>query len=152
VATLSAGILLWRRAPTGIEVLLAHPGGPYFTGKDDGHWSIPKGEHEAGESALEAAYREFAEETGHPAPAGDAIGLGEAAQRGGKVNEIFAVEGDVDPDTCHSNEFAMVWHGRRRSFPEMDAYGWYDLPAAHVKLFESQRIFLDRLAEAIVGA
>jgi predicted NUDIX family NTP pyrophosphohydrolase len=142
-------VLLWRRTGDGLQVLLAHPGGPLFARKDDGHWSIPKGEYEPGETALQAAYREFEEETGHPVPAGAAADLGEHRQRAGKVNEIFAVEGDLDPDTCSSNHFEMVWHGRTQSFPEMDRYGWYDLEAAKVKLFESQAVFLDRLAEKL---
>ncbi len=149
VAKRSAGILLWRRGPTGPQVLIAHPGGPLFAGKEDGHWSIPKGEYEVGETALEAAYREFAEESGQAAPPGVVTPLGEADQRGGKVNTMFALEGDLDPATCRSNHFTMVWAGREQQFPEMDRFAWYDLEAARVKLFPSQVVFLDRLAEQV---
>ena len=149
MAKRSAGVLLWRRGTTGIEVLLAHPGGPLFVRRDDHHWSIPKGEHEPGESPRDAAWREFAEETGHPVPEGEVLDLGEATQRGGKVNTVYAVEGDLDPDTCHSNDFSMVWHGRMQSFPEMDRYGWFDPDAARTKLFASQTLFVDRLVAAL---
>lgn len=148
----SAGVLLWRRRSGVLEVLLAHPGGPLFTRRDDHHWSIPKGEYEPGETALEAAYREFAEETGHPVPGGEPLELGASQQRGGKVNTVYGVEGDLDPGTCVSNEFTMTWppgSGRERAFPEMDRYGWFDLAAARVKLFDSQLVFLDRLAAAL---
>jgi predicted NUDIX family NTP pyrophosphohydrolase len=145
----SAGVLLWRRGGAGVEVLLAHPGGPLFVRKDDHHWSIPKGEHEAGESPREAAWREFEEETGHPVPAGEVVELGEARQRGGKVNTVYAVEGDLDPDACTSNDFSMLWHGRVQQFPEMDRYGWYDLDTARTKIFSSQLVFVDRLKEAL---
>jgi predicted NUDIX family NTP pyrophosphohydrolase len=141
----SAGILLWRRGTAGVEVFLAHPGGPLFARKDDAHWSVPKGEHEPGESPRDAAWREFAEETGHPVPAGTVVELGEAKQRGGKINTVYAVEGDLDPAACHSNDFSMVWHGRLQRFPEMDRYAWYDLETARAKLFGSQVVFVDRL-------
>lgn len=145
----SAGVLLWRRGDAGVEVFLAHPGGPLFARKDDHHWSVPKGEHEAGESAREAAWREFAEETGHEVPAGDVLELGDAKQRSGKVNTVYAVEGDLDPDTCHSNAFSMLWHGRVQHFPEMDRYAWFDLDTARTKLFTSQAVFVDRLEQAL---
>ena len=148
----SAGILLWRRGDDGVEVLLGHPGGPLFARRDDHHWSVPKGEHEQGESARDAAWREFAEETGHPVPVGPVVELGEAKQRGGKINTVYAVEGDLDADACHSNEFEMSWHGRSQRFPEMDRYAWYALDAARTKLFDSQVVFLDRLVAALAGA
>lgn len=146
----SAGILLRRRRGRDLEVLLAHPGGPLFGRRDDGAWSIPKGEYEPGETALDAACREFAEETGHPVPAGPVLELGEARQRGGKLNTVFAVEGDLDPATCVSNDFEMVWRGRRQRFPEMDRFGWFDHDAAARKLFPSQVIFLERLTDRLV--
>ncbi len=151
----SAGILLWRRNTAGgIEVLLAHPGGPLFARRDDGHWSLPKGEYEPGESPLEAAYREFAEEIGSPPPAGEPLPLGEAGQHGQKVNTIWALEGDLDADAVQSNSFEMEWpprSGRFQQFPEMDRAAWFDLAQARVKLFPSQQPFLERLAEALDG-
>jgi len=145
----SAGVLLWRRGEAGVEVLLAHPGGPFFVRKDDHHWSIPKGEEDPGEATRAAAWREFEEEVGHPVPAGPVLDLGEARQSGNKINAIFAVEGDLDPATCSSNDFEMAWHGRVQSFPEMDRYGWFGLDAARVKIFSSQVVFVDRLAERL---
>ena len=148
----SAGILLWRRSEVGLEVLLAHPGGPLFVRRDDHHWSIPKGEHEPGESPLDAARREFAEETGHAAPHGEPLDLGQARQRSGKLNTIFALEGDLDATTGVSNLFTMPWppgSARLREFPEMDRFGWFGLPAARVKIFAGQAVFLDRLEQAV---
>ena len=148
----SAGILLWHRGDAGIEVFLAHPGGPLFVRRDDHHWSIPKGEYDHEETPVEAAHREFAEETGHPVPAGALIDLGQSRQRSGKVNTIFGLEGDLDPDGCVSNTFTMTWprgSGRLGEYPEMDRFGWFLLPAAHVKIFDSQAVFLDRLAALV---
>jgi predicted NUDIX family NTP pyrophosphohydrolase len=145
----SAGILLWRSGSAGIEVFLAHPGGPWFVRKDDHHWSIPKGEYDRDETPIEAARREFSEETGQPVPTGTLLELGEARQLSGKLNTIFALEGDLDPEVCISNTFTMAWprgSGRLGEFPEMDRFGWFDLPAARIKIFDSQAVFLDRLA------
>lgn len=147
----SAGILLWHKGDAGIEVFLAHPGGPLFTRRDDHHWSIPKGEYGRDETPVEAARREFAEETGQPVPDGTLIELGEARQLSGKLNTMFALEGDLDPEVCVSNTFTMAWprgSGRLGEFPEMDRFGWFELPAARIKIFDSQAVFLDRLAAA----
>jgi predicted NUDIX family NTP pyrophosphohydrolase len=147
----SAGILLYRRVHPKIEVLLVHPGGPYWRKKDEGAWSIPKGEIVEGENAEIAACREFLEETGI-AVTGPLEPLGDIRQRGGKRVTAFAVEGDFNVDAIKSNTFEMEWppkSGRMQSFPEIDRAAWFDLPAAHVKMLESQRSFLDRLVELV---
>lgn len=146
--TTSAGILLYRRIPDGVRVLLAHPGGPYWRGRDAGAWTIPKGEPLPGEGAAQAARREFLEETGH-APTGPLAPLGRIRQRGGKWVEAFAAEGDFDPRMLRSNRFELEWpprSGRLAAFPEVDRVEWFDLDEAHVRLLESQRPLLDRLA------
>jgi predicted NUDIX family NTP pyrophosphohydrolase len=147
----SAGLLLWRHREGGpVEVLLAHPGGPFFARKDDGVWSVPKGEYTEGEEPLAAAYREFAEELGVAPPDGDPVPLGLARATGGKVNTVWALEGDLDPGAAQSNTFTMQWpprSGRRQEFPEVDRVDWFDLATARVKIFSSQRPFVDRLAE-----
>ena len=144
----AAGLLLWRRR-TQVEVLLAHLGGPLFAKKDDGAWSIPKGEFEPdSEEALAAARREFAEELGQPAPEGVVVPLGSARQPSGKVNTMFALEGDLDVTMVESNLFEMVWpprSGRVQSFPEVDRADWFALDVAQAKIFKAQRVFLDRL-------
>ena len=156
----SAGLLVWRRGagsgeearPDGVEVLLAHPGGPLFARKDDGHWSIPKGELDDGEEPLAAANREFAEEIGVAPPPSDPVPLGEAAQRGGKVNIVWAVEGDLDVTQVQSNLFPLEWpphSGRIQEFPEIDRAEWFPVERAREKVFASQQIFLDRLLAAI---
>jgi predicted NUDIX family NTP pyrophosphohydrolase len=148
----SAGILLYRRPPSGVEVLLGHPGGPYYVKKDDGVWSIPKGELEPDEEPLAAAIREFSEEMGTPPPAGTPWSLGSAKQSGGKVNVIYALEGDFDVAGLRSNTFPMQWpprSGRTQLFEEIDRAGWFDLGAARVKLRTGQHAFLDRLAAAL---
>ncbi|MGH3745496.1 MAG: NUDIX domain-containing protein, partial [Mycobacteriales bacterium] len=141
----------WHRGTEGIEVFLAHPGGPLFARRDDHHWSIPKGEYDPDETPVDAARREFNEETGQPVPAGRLLDLGQARQRSGKLNTIFALEGDLPADACVSNSFTMPWprgSGRLGTFPEMDRFGWFALPAARIKIFDSQLVFLDRLAAA----
>jgi predicted NUDIX family NTP pyrophosphohydrolase len=146
----SAGLLLYRRNPD-IEVLLVHPGGPFFAKKDDGVWSIPKGEYEPGEDALAAAVREFEEELGSRPPDGERIDLGEVKQRGGKIVTAWAVEGDIDTVAVVSNTFAMEWpprSGRTAEFPEIDRAEWFDLPTARTKILAAQEPFLDRLAES----
>ena len=148
----SAGLLLWRRTPAGVEVLLGHPGGPLFARKDDGVWTIPKGEYDAAEDPLTAAYREFGEEIGVAPPEGDAVPLGEVTQRGGKVVTVWAQEGDLDVTAVRSNLFAMEWpprSGRTQEFPELDRAGWFGLAAARDKVFASQVPFLERLAEQV---
>lgn len=149
----AAGILLWRRRGDRVEVLLAHPGGPLFASKDLGVWTIPKGEPEAGEDELVTARREFAEEIGVAPPDGEALPLGEGRQKGGKVNAVWAVEGDADVTQVRSNTFEMQWpprSGRMQSFPEVDRAAWFDLDGeARERIREGQGVFLDRLADAL---
>jgi len=149
----SAGILLWRRAESGaIEVLLGHPGGPYYVKKDADVWSILKGEYDSSEDPFEVAKREFFEECGHDAPDGAAVELGEIRQKGGKLVRAWAVEGDLDPAGVVSNTFALEWpprSGRRLDVPEIDRAGWFGLEAARIKLLPAQTPFLDRLAERL---
>jgi predicted NUDIX family NTP pyrophosphohydrolase len=145
----SAGILMYRQTGRGLEVLLAHPGGPFWRNRDEGAWSIPKGEMDEGEDAAAAARREFLEETGCTLE-GALEPLGDIRQRGGKRVTAFAVEGDLDVDAIKSNTFEIEWppkSGRMQSFPEIDRAAWFDLTAAHVKILESQRQLLDRLAD-----
>jgi len=147
----SAGILMYRRGHQKVEVLLVHPGGPYWRKKDEGAWSIPKGEIDEDENAEVAARREFLEETG-TAVTGPLEPLGEIRQRGGKRVTAFAVKGDLDVDAIKSNTFEIEWpprSGNLQSFPEIDRAAWVDLPAAHVKILESQRPLLDRLVELV---
>jgi predicted NUDIX family NTP pyrophosphohydrolase len=142
---------MYRRGGSKLEVLLVHPGGPYWRRKDDGAWSVPKGEMNAGEDAGDAARREFREETGL-ALGGSLESLGEIRQRGGKRVLAFAVEGDIDVLTIRSNTFEIEWPpkgGKMQTFPEIDRAEWFDLPAAHAKILESQRPLLDRLAELV---
>jgi predicted NUDIX family NTP pyrophosphohydrolase len=147
----SAGLLLYRMSADGaVEALIAHPGGPFWVRKDDGAWSVPKGEYEEGEDALGAAFREFAEEVGlaPPAPADAAVLLGEVRQSGGKRVSVWALEGDLDLRGAVSNTFEMEWprgSGRVREFPEVDRVEWMSLDRARVKLLKSQSPFLDAL-------
>lgn len=151
----SAGLLLYRRTGTVVEVLLVHPGGPYWARRDDGAWSLPKGEYTADEDPLEVAYREFREELGTDAPSGpEPAFLGEVRQSGGKRVSAWAVEGDLDVSVVRSNTFAMEWppgSGATREFPEVDRAGWFDLDAAHRKLIAAQVEFLDRLSARLHG-
>jgi predicted NUDIX family NTP pyrophosphohydrolase len=145
----SAGILMYRQTGPELEVLLVHPGGPFWRNKDEGAWSIPKGEMDEGEDAAVAARREFLEETGC-ALSGPLEPLGDIRQRGGKRVTAFAVEGDLDVDAIKSNTFEIEWPpkgGRMQSFPEIDRAAWFNLPAAHVKILQSQRQLLDRLVD-----
>ena len=150
---LSAGLLVYRRSDSGIEVLLVHPGGPYWAKRDDGAWSLPKGEYEPDEDPLEAAVREFEEELGsEPPDRADAVSLGQLRQPSGKVVSAWALEGDLDVSEIRSNTFEMVWpprSGRSREFPEVDRAGWFDLPAARRKLLPGQVGFVDRLEELL---
>jgi predicted NUDIX family NTP pyrophosphohydrolase len=143
MAKRSAGLLLFRRGPSGIEVLLAHPGGPLHAHKDI--WGVPKGEYPEEEEPLVAAYREYAEEIGHTPPDGEPIALGEITQKGGKKVLAWALEGDLDPATVSSNLFGMVWQGRWQEFPEIDRAEWFSVEAARVKIRPAQEPFLDRL-------
>ncbi|HMD22203.1 MAG TPA: NUDIX domain-containing protein [Alloacidobacterium sp.] len=145
----SAGLLMYRRRGDLVEVLLAHPGGPFWAKKDLGAWSIPKGEVDSDEEPLLAAQREFEEETGI-APEGDFIVLGEAKQAGGKIVTAWAVEGDCDSSGLKSNTFSMQWpprSGRMAEFPEVDRWEWFSLNDAREKILAGQRIFLERLRE-----
>ena len=145
----SAGILLHRRAPGGErQVLLVHPGVPFWARRDAGAWSIPKGEVEPGDEPRATALREFAEETGTELAADGLVELGDVRQKGGKVVAAFAVEGDLDPEAIRSNTFELEWpprSGRVQSFPEIDRAGWFGLEAAREKLIPAQAAFLDRL-------
>lgn len=144
---LSAGILLYRRRRGRLEVLLAHPGGPFWKRKDLGAWSIPKGECDAGEDPMAAARREFEEETGLSLKK-ELTPLGEVKQAGGKVVLAWAVEGDCDPAAIHSNTFDLEWppkSGKIQQFPEIDRFEWFSLDAAREKLVKAQTAFLDRL-------
>ena len=146
-AARSAGLLLYRH-PDRPEVLLAHPGGPFWAGKDDGAWSIPKGEFGVGEDPEQAARREFREELGVEL-AVPLLPLGEIRQRGGKGVEAFAASCDVDVATIHSNTFQIEWpprSGRHQAFPEIDRAEWFDLATARDKINEAQRELLERLA------
>ncbi|HEY6894998.1 MAG TPA: NUDIX domain-containing protein, partial [Rhodanobacteraceae bacterium] len=143
----SAGILLHRRRNGALEVLLAHPGGPFWARRDDGAWTVPKGLIEDGETAEAAARREFLEELGTEA-VGTLVPLGSIRQRGGKEVEAFALEGDFDIATLRSNPFEIEWpprSGRRQAFPEVDRVAWFDLATARIKILEAQRALLDRL-------
>ena len=172
---ISAGILLFRRvaggsaargmgAPAdvpapggGLEVLLGHPGGPFFAGRDLGHWSIPKGEVALGEDLYVEARREFEEETGHvppSPPAATPIPLGSIVQKGGKTVHAWALEGDLDPAAAVSNTFSMRWPpvvGPVTAFPELDRVAWFDPEEARRRLKAAQAPFIDRLEEFLRG-
>ena len=153
-ARISAGILLFRRTSGGLEVLLGHPGGPFFAGRDLGHWSIPKGEAQPGERLYEVACREFAEETGHAAPDAPPIALGTVVQKGGKQVHAWALEGDLDPAVAVSNTFSMRWPpivGTLTAFPEIDRVAWFDPGEARRHLKQAQAVFVDRLEELLGG-
>ena len=147
----SAGILLYRLRGSGIEVFLVHPGGPFWATKDAGAWSIPKGEFEAGEDPLEAAKREFKEETGF-AVAGNFIELTPVKQPGGKVVYAWAVMGDCEADSIKSNTFSLEWpprSGKRKEFPEVDRAGWFTPEVAREKILKGQLNFLEELKRMI---
>ncbi|HVH00659.1 MAG TPA: NUDIX domain-containing protein [Miltoncostaeaceae bacterium] len=149
--TTSAGLLLYRVRDGALEVLLGHMGGPFWARRDAGAWSIPKGELADGEEALAGAYREFAEELGHPAPDGEAVPLGEVRQRGGKRVVAFALEGDFDPAALDPGTFEMEWpprSGRRQRFPEIDRVAWLGLEDARRLVVRAQAELIDRLAGA----
>jgi len=147
----SAGILMYRFREMKLQVFLVHPGGPFWSRKDKAAWSIPKGEFDDLEAPLEAAKREFQEETGMPVT-GDFINLGEVKQPGRKIIYVWAVEGDCDPAAIKSNTFEMQWppkSGKYKSFPEVDRAGWFSLGEAREKLHKGQVVLVDRLAEAL---
>jgi predicted NUDIX family NTP pyrophosphohydrolase len=146
----SAGILAYCRGRHGLEVLLVHPGGPFWGNKDDGAWSIPKGELEPGEDPEQTARREFAEELGSAASIGPLRPLGEIRQRGGKRVVAFYGEGEFDPARLVSNPFEIEWpprSGRLKTFPEVDRAEWFDLDTAKTKILSGQVELIDRLAK-----
>ena len=143
----SAGIVAFRKKRGRIEVLLVHPGGPFWRNKDLGAWSIPKGEYDASDDPEDVARREFREELGIEMTE-DLLPLGEIRQRGGKMVKAFAVEMDIDVENIQSNAFEIEWpprSGRRQAFPEIDRAEWFDLAAARTKINEAQRTLLERL-------
>ncbi len=148
----SAGFLVFRIREGAPELLLGHMGGPFWASKDEGAWSIPKGELSAGEDPLAGARREFTEELGHPPPEGPVIELGEVRQRAGKQVIAFAAEGDFDPAQLAAGTFELEWpprSGRRQAFPEVDRVAWFDLPTASRKVVRGQVPLLERLAEVL---
>jgi predicted NUDIX family NTP pyrophosphohydrolase len=150
---LSAGILAYRRRDDGLEVLLVHPGGPFWHKKDDGAWSIPKGEIDGSEDAERAARREFAEELGPAATIGSLETLGDVQQRGGKRVIAFYGQSDFDTARLESNTFELEWppkSGRVQPFPEVDRAAWFGLKAARIKILSAQSELIDRL-EAKLG-
>lgn len=157
----SAGVLLYRHRDGQTEVLLGHPGGPFFARRNHGHWTVPKGEVTDGGDLIGTAYREFAEETGHNLadvtrqPDGVLIDLGFVIQASGKRVHCWAIEGDLDPATASSNTFEMPWppeSGRIGTFPEIDRLAWFSLGEARRHANRSQAEFIDRLAEALATA
>ena len=152
MAKQSAGILMYRRKGNAMEFLLVHPGGPFWANKDQGAWSVPKGEYETGEDPLAAAKREFGEELGSAPPARPYLDLGSIKQQSRKVITTYAVEGDFDPATLASNRFELEWppkSGRKQTFPEVDRAEWFALPNARAKIQPGQVCFIDRLVEIL---
>jgi predicted NUDIX family NTP pyrophosphohydrolase len=152
VARTSAGILLYRLRPADPEVLLGHMGGPFWAKKDDGGWSIPKGEHGPDEEPIAVARREFEEELGSPVPADELVPLGELRVTSGKRLTVWAAEGDLDAAAARSNTFELEWpprSGRLQEFPEIDRAAWFALDAARSKLVAGQVPFLDRLRDEL---
>ncbi|MEX1335317.1 MAG: NUDIX domain-containing protein [Candidatus Limnocylindrales bacterium] len=151
----SAGILLFRRTAAGVEVLLGHPGGPYFERKDIGAWSIPKGQVENGEEMLAVAKREFGEETGHVVGSkARLLELGSIRQRGGKTVHAWALEGDMDPADVRSNTFRMEWPPRSGIFidvPELDQVAWFTPAQARIAMNPAQVALIDMLLERLDG-
>lgn len=153
MAKTSAGLLLYRHEDGAPEVFLVHPGGPFWAHKDEGVWSIPKGEVHAGESPLAAARREFQEETGCAAE-GDFLPLTTLRQPSGKLIHAWAVQGNCDPAQLRSNRFTLEWppkSGREEQFPEVDRAAWFRLPAALGKILPGQRGFVTELARLVRG-
>ena len=154
MATRSAGLLPYRFSGSVCEVFLVHPGGPFWARKDDGAWTIAKGEVAEGESPVDAARREFREETSFEA-SGELLSLGEVKQTGGKIVTAWAFRGDFDPDEVVSNTIEMEWpphSGHRRKFPEDDRAAWFTLAVARTKILRAQEPFLERLEAALEKA
>lgn len=152
MASASAGLLLYRQPQGKLEVLLVHPGGPFWQKRDDGAWSIPKGEVAENEVGMDAARREFQEELGEAAPDGDLTALGAVRQTGGKIVHAWASRGDLDVTRSTSNTFVIEWpprSGKMQEFPEVDRAAWYDPDTARRKLVSAQRAFIDRLEELL---
>jgi predicted NUDIX family NTP pyrophosphohydrolase len=155
MAKQSAGILMYRGSPPALELLLVHPGGPLWANKDDGAWSLPKGEYVDGEDPLAVAIREFTEELGARPFSGPTklLNLGEIVQPGGKQVTAFAVVGDFEPAALASNLFELEWppnSGRMQSFPEVDRAQWFTPEHARQKILPGQAPFIDRLLERLV--
>ena len=152
---LSAGILLYNFSPEGkLQVLLVHPGGPFWKNKDEGAWSIPKGEYVEGEDALAAAKREFKEETGNELSEGDFIALEPVKIKSGKVISVWAVKGDINLAFIQSNEFEMEWpprSGKKQLFCEVDKAGWFLIEDAKTKISSGQVAFLEQLVQVITN-
>jgi predicted NUDIX family NTP pyrophosphohydrolase len=151
----SAGVVVYRRTSSGLEVLLAHPGGPLFARRDEGHWTIPKGEPNPDEPLLDAARREFREETGLPTPDGAWLELGSIIQKGGKVVHAWAVEGNVDAVLARSEPFEMEWpprSGNVQAFPEIDRVAWFGPDEARRRIKDAQVALIDRLEAELAGS
>jgi predicted NUDIX family NTP pyrophosphohydrolase len=154
VAKRSAGLLLYRRTATSFEVLIAHPGGPFWARRDAGAWSIPKGEVDDDRGDEETAAREFEEELGSAPPRGGWLDLGEVTQAGGKRVHVFAAEGDLDPAGIERGTFELEWpprSGRRQAFPEVDRVEWVSPALAGERLVPAQVAFVERLGEVLAG-
>jgi predicted NUDIX family NTP pyrophosphohydrolase len=150
--TTSAGLLLYRREASGWQVLVGHPGGPFWAKRDAGAWSIPKGEHGPDEAPLDAARREYEEELGLTPPTGPVLDLGTTRLKSGKVIRAFAIEGDADPAEIIPGEFQMEWpprSGTMSTFPEIDRVEWFFPDEARIRLNPAQAVFLDRLLVAL---
>jgi len=148
----TAGLLLFREIPGDLEVLLVHPGGPFWAKKDEGAWSIPKGLVEQGEDPLAAAKREFVEETGGVVPSGEPLRLEPLVQSGGKLVYAYALRGDFDPSALKSNTFLMEWppkSGRQQEFPEVDRAAWFAMEVAERKILKAQSPLLRQLRERV---
>lgn len=148
----STGLLLYRHSDKGLEVLLVHPGGPFWARKDKGAWSVPKGEYKEDEDPFAAAKREFAEETGQPAPEGEYIDLGEFSRKDGKTIKAWALNSEFDVNKIKSNTFEMEWppkSGQKQEFLEVDKAAWVAISKAPGKMHKGQNVFIERLAERL---